>query len=171
MPRLFVAVWPPDDVMATLRAVPRNRSGVRWTTEDQWHVTLRFFGTVDEADVPAIDAALAGAASGCAAPSVTLAPPVRRLGSALALTVDGLDEVATAVIDATTGFGEPPQHRRFRGHLTIGRLKSRRGSTLTRVNLAPQTWKTSEIALVRSHLGQGPGRASRYETIGMYQLA
>ena len=38
MARLFVAVWPPDDVVAELAALPRpDQPGLRWTTPDQWH--------------------------------------------------------------------------------------------------------------------------------------
>ena len=48
MPRLFVAVWPPDEVLDLIAALPRPEvEGLRWTTRDQWHVTLRFFGSVE----------------------------------------------------------------------------------------------------------------------------
>src|SRR5947209_3556899 len=47
--RLFVAVWPPASLISQLRSLDRPaRPGLRWTTEDQWHVTLRFLGGVDE---------------------------------------------------------------------------------------------------------------------------
>ena len=43
MPRLFVAVWPPDDVLDRLAVLPRPEvDGLRWTDQDHWHVTLRF---------------------------------------------------------------------------------------------------------------------------------
>ena len=49
--RLFVAVWPPPEVLDVLAALPRTeRPGVRWTTRDQWHVTLRFLGMADPAE-------------------------------------------------------------------------------------------------------------------------
>ena len=45
--RLFVAVWPPVDVVERLSELPRPAvDGVRWTTPDQWHVTIRFLGEV-----------------------------------------------------------------------------------------------------------------------------
>ena len=50
--RLFVAVWPPDDVIDVLADLPRPEvAGVRWTTRGQWHVTLRFLGHVATVDV------------------------------------------------------------------------------------------------------------------------
>ncbi|MDP9386758.1 MAG: hypothetical protein M3Q48_02235, partial [Actinomycetota bacterium] len=46
--RLFVAVWPPADVVDGLAALPRPEvPGLRWTAPEQWHVTLRFLGEVD----------------------------------------------------------------------------------------------------------------------------
>src|ERR1700674_5370013 len=43
--RLFVAVWLPAPVLAQLDDLARpEMAGVRWTTIDQWHVTLRFLG-------------------------------------------------------------------------------------------------------------------------------
>jgi len=57
--RLFVAVVPPGDVLDRLAALRRPpRPGVRWTRREQWHVTLRFLGEVDESAVPALVAAL-----------------------------------------------------------------------------------------------------------------
>ncbi|NIR41602.1 MAG: RNA 2',3'-cyclic phosphodiesterase, partial [Actinobacteria bacterium] len=54
MPRLFVAVWPPPSVVDLLARLPRREEpGVRWTTEAQWHVTLRFLGRADPADATA----------------------------------------------------------------------------------------------------------------------
>ena len=46
--RLFVAVWPTPAVVEELGALPRPAApGLRWTTADQWHVTLRFLGDAD----------------------------------------------------------------------------------------------------------------------------
>ncbi len=170
MPRLFVAVWPSPDVVEMLRAIPHGRGDVRWTTEEQWHVTLRFLGRVDEADVTALDDALVGAALQCSSAAVTLGAPLRRLGSALALTVTGLDEIAAAVIDATSGFGQPPEPRRFQGHLTIARSKQRRGPRSVPSPVREASWTADEITVVQSHLGQGLDRTSRYEIIRRYQL-
>src|SRR5215218_3846255 len=102
MPRLFVAVWPPDHVLDELERLPRlPLAGARWTTRPQWHVTLRFLGAAD----PAVaGAALDGlAAEACVA---DLGPRPRRLGhSALMVPVAGLDEVAAAVMRVTAHIG------------------------------------------------------------------
>jgi 2'-5' RNA ligase len=147
--RLFVAVWPPSEVVEGLADLSRpNRSGVRWTTPDQWHVTLRFFGSVNDPEDG--KRALAQLAS----PGATVAtagPAVERLGpSILCLPVAGLDELATRVVGATASVGTPPDDRPFRGHITLAR--ARRG-----VNLRPfsgvafhAAWSVDEVTLVAS---------------------
>ena len=50
--RLFVGVRPPDEVLDLIADLPRRaQAGLRWTTRDQWHVTLRFLGEVEDPTV------------------------------------------------------------------------------------------------------------------------
>lgn len=52
MPRLFLAVRPPEDVVAELMSLRRkDQRGVRFVRPEQWHVTLRFLGEADIDDV------------------------------------------------------------------------------------------------------------------------
>jgi 2'-5' RNA ligase len=45
MARLFIAVWPPDDVAAELSSIHRkDQRGVRFVEPETWHITLRFLG-------------------------------------------------------------------------------------------------------------------------------
>ena len=64
--------------------------------------------------------------------SVDLGPQVSRLGrNVVCIPARGLDELATGVIDATAGLGEPPEERPFRGHITLARLRRRAACGLT----------------------------------------
>jgi 2'-5' RNA ligase len=161
--RLFVAVWPPPDVVAVLRALPREESEhVRWTREPQWHVTLRFLGSVAQDQVPAIGGAL---------DSVPAAPVAVRMGPATAcfgrgilhVAVAGLEELAAAVVGATVDFGDPPEPRPFRGHLTLARARSRRGDLRRFRGMAcAGAWTVGEVTLVCSR----PDREGvRYEVL------
>ena len=117
MARLFVAVWPPPDVVEMLAALPRYPlAGARWTDERQWHVTLRFLGAVDaRVAVAALDGVRADR---CTA---VLGPRPQRLGpSVLMVPVAGLDDLAAAVDAAMAGVGPPPRLP-YRGHLTLAR--------------------------------------------------
>ena len=120
MPRLFVAVWPPDDVMAALAALPRpSLPGVRWTAPQRLHVTMRFLG---EADESAVTAALASGHFPAA--RVRLGPQVEPLGrGVLVVPARGLEELAAGVAAATRRLGDPPPDRPFAGHVTVARYK------------------------------------------------
>jgi RNA 2',3'-cyclic 3'-phosphodiesterase len=166
MPRLFVAVWPPADVLDTVAALERPAvSGLRWTSSHQWHVTLRFLG---QTELEPVVAALAGVH---AAPATAwLGPVVGRFGHrVLHLPVVGLDDVAEAVVTATAGVGRQPEDRPFAGHLTLARVA--KGA---RVDLRPLagaavegSWQVKEVCLVESRLS---ATGAHYEVVARFPL-
>lgn len=166
--RLFVAVWPPDDVVERLAALHRPAiDGLRWTGPDQWHVTLRFFGWVPDA------APVAGALARVTAEPVTaeLGPATGRFHQRiLHVPVRGLDSVAAAVAGATAHLGRPPDDRPFAGHLTLARVAGQ-----ARVDLRPLTgtpiageWPVDELCLVESRLSP---LGARYEIVDRFPLS
>ena len=164
MSRLFVAVWPPDEVVDALSTFPRERvPGVRWTTPQRWHVTLRFLG---EADPDLAAAALAGLHH----PTVAARSgerPVGRLGRGLlVLPVDGLDSLASAVSAVMTGIGQPERHHGFVGHVTLARLKGVPACGLVGARLQA-SWTVGEVSLVESTLRQ---TGAEYRTISTVAL-
>lgn len=164
--RLFVAVRPPEEVLDQLAALPRSdAAGLRWTTRDQWHVTLRFLGNVD--DPGPVVAALHDAVRPLSPVDATLGPRAGMLGRGVVqLPVAGLDGIAAAVIAATAAFGDPPDARRFKGHLTLARTKSRlRDAAALDVS---GRWTVDHVELIRSHLGRGP---ATYETLATLSLS
>jgi RNA 2',3'-cyclic 3'-phosphodiesterase len=65
------------------------------------------------------------------------------------------------------------EDRPYRPHLTLAR--GREGADLRPVvdvlaGFAGRTWTAGELHLVRSHLGAGPERTSRYETLTSWAL-
>jgi 2'-5' RNA ligase len=155
--RLFVALWPPADVLDALEALPRlPLAGARWTTRAQWHVTLRFLGSADgRVAAAALDNLVA---TPCTA---ELGPRPTRLGrGVLTLPVTGIDELAAAVVHATAHVGVPPDTRRFRGHLTLA--ESRRGHAPRLDAELRASWPVTEVALVESHLHPA---GARYDTV------
>ena len=167
MARLFVAVWPPADMVELMASLPRpEQPGVRWTTVEQWHVTLRFLG---EADVDAARGALAELeAASCQA---VLGPGARRLGpSAFVVPVGGLDELAAGVERAMEGVGQPSPRdpSRFRGHLTLARLKGKARAVLDVSAVVSASWWVTSVALVQSHMHP---QGARYETLAEVALA
>ena len=159
--RLFIGVWPPDEVRNQIAALDRPADeAVRWTGPDNWHVTLRFLGEVGDADVERVVAAMPR----FAAVDAELGPATKLLNpSVLVAPVSGLTELAQAVIDATRQIGQPPGEKAFTGHLTVARARGR-GRIPRALAGAPigATWRLDSIALIRSHLH---AEGARYQTL------
>ncbi len=160
MPRLFVAVRPPAEVLDRIAALPRPEvAGLRWTRRDHWHVTLRFLGSV--ADVEPVAEALATAAGSASPTDAVLGPTVARFGRrVLHVPVSGLDGLAAEVVAATAGIGRPTDDRPFTGHVTLARVSEKAS-----IDLRPLTgvavegrWPVTEVCLMRSDLSSGPPR-------------
>lgn len=149
-----MAVWPPAQVAAALGEIPLQ--GLRRVPVARLHVTLRFLGSMEVAEVPELVAALRSHV-------VVENPVMASLGAVtetfgrqvLHVPVHGLGTVAAVARSACTGFGEPAEDRRFVGHLTLGR--SRRGGPDLRAVAgtpvpapAQEPWPVEEVTLVSS---------------------
>lgn len=164
MARLFVAVWPPAEVVAELTSLPRkDQRGVRFVPPENWHLTLRFLGDADPTAVgDALDAGEYPPAS------VRLGPGVDVVGErALVLPAHGLDALAAAVAAQTAAIGEPPR-KRFVGHLTIARVKPHAHMPHALGAYLETGFDVDEIALVQSRLHPD---GARYETLAGWPLA
>jgi 2'-5' RNA ligase len=178
---LFVAVLLPPDVVADLdEAIGPHRDDVlRWTTSDSWHVTLAFYGQVDDAKVPDLKARLTRAARKYSALSLSLGSAGQFGRRALWVGCDGdvvpMRALARSVAAAGRRVGaSADESRRFKAHLTLARAPRP-------VDLRPYVaalreyrgpgWIADEVALVRSHLGAGDNRRARYETLSHHPLS
>jgi len=164
--RLFVAVWPPAEVLERVAALERPAvEGLRWTAPDQWHVTLRFLGETDVA--PVVDALRAVAVEPF---GVRLGPAVGRFDHrVLHVPVSGVDDLARAVVSTTAGLGRPPDQRPFHGHLTLARVGKHARVDLRRLAGAPleATWEVSSFCLVESRLSPA---GARYTVLERFDL-
>ena len=160
--RLFVAAVPPASVLDRIAGLTRPEiEGLRWTTRDQWHATLRFLGRVS--DVDAVTAALEPVSlPRCEA---RLGPETGRFGRrVLHVPVAGLDDLAAVIVAATAAVGEPPEDRAFAAHVTLARARARRGTDLRVLTGAPLAarWTVEEVCVIESHLHP---RGARYELV------
>jgi 2'-5' RNA ligase len=134
--RAFIAVEISAEVrlragrlIARLEATGAN---VRWVKPEDLHLTLKFLGDVDLRDVPEVCSAVARAAA-------TISPFTLRIAGAGAFP--NATKPRTVWLGADEGVGEMghlherlgtslaeigfrPEQRRFRPHLTIGRVRS-----------------------------------------------
>ncbi len=172
--RLFVAVALPSDVTELVRDLPRpDLASLRWTTEDQWHITLRFLGEVDAP--AAVAAALKGVPALVRESGIDEVEAV--LGAVTAwfrgrkilhVPVAGLDPLASAVASATAPWGEASEEPPFAGHLTLARVRQRQEgpANLAGTPLSAE-WTVDEILLMSSTLAPG---GSRYGVVDRVPL-
>lgn len=167
--RAFVGVRLPPELaegyVAVQRAI-RSPGRVKWVEPENLHLTLRFLGEVDRADVPGLVSRLGLAAVGIPpahlrASRVT-AFPSERGARVLAVELedgDGSIPLLHAAILRELGDGAEDE-RPFRMHLTLGRLAE--GKTDLRAPLAGLSppaglWRADGFELVESILGpKGP---------------
>ena len=172
--RLFVAVSPPPNVVEMLRGLERpDVASLRWTTEEQWHVTLRFLGEVG-APAAVADAVRAVpellAAAGVAEVRAVLGPTVTWFPGrqVLQVPVGGLDALAGAVAQSTAPWGAPADDRPYSGHLTLARARGRaRGPAGLAGASVVAAWRVGAVEVMSSVLGR---RGARYETLASVAL-
>lgn len=156
MARLFVALWPPDDVVRELAEMRRPAmDGLRWTKPERLHVTLRFLGECSEVKA----AAALSAVSSVPAP-ITLGPTLQRLGRGVVmLPARGADGLAAAVTEATGHLGQPPPKRRFTGHMTVARFKR---------DPSPSQWPPEDLPTISASFTASEMVLVRVEPSGAY---
>lgn len=164
MPRLFIALDLPEDVVATLDRLCQGLPGVRWSDPEQFHLTLRFIGEVDQGTFYEIGEALAGVAH----PPFELAlkglgqfPPrgaPHTLWAGVEDPAGALPGLRRRIERVLEEVGLPAERRKFTPHVTLGRFKSpppeeRMGSYLFRRNLfRTDPFPVSSFALYTSRL-------------------
>jgi 2'-5' RNA ligase len=135
--RLFFAIplsEPARDAVAeVLRPIRSLAAGIAWERRANLHLTLRFCGEVDPAQVDPLADAVAPWARRLPPPPLVLAgggafPDARRprvlwIGLRPA---DVLAPLAQAVGNAVAPLGFPPEERAFTAHLTVGRVREGR---------------------------------------------
>jgi 2'-5' RNA ligase len=130
----------------------------RWTEPDQFHLTLAFIGDVPDVDLNHFCRAVAGAAVGFDPFVINLQslgafpdpghPRVVWVG----VTGPGLDVLtglrdAVAMAAAEAGF--PPEDDRFHPHVTLGRIKSKKGQEVEITRLIPhyRSWAAGQFTV------------------------
>ncbi len=159
MTRLFVAIWPPEELLERLADIERPKDpGVKWVPQDNLHITLRFLGDADVDEVvERLDDVLLPRTNAALGPALDL-----RAERSIVLPVAGVDDLAEVVEQAVRGVGTANERRRFVGHLTLARLAKRARPDRSVGRLFDASFEVDEIALVASTLTE---RGSIYETV------
>lgn len=190
--RMFTAVMPPEDVVTDLDdfLAPRREhrapghQPLRWTAPDSWHVTLGFMPEVGEGRLDELVERLVRAGrrrrrfdlrlgGGGAFPDAAAAKVLFARTAAAPADEEELRRLATGARAAATKAGAPVDGSRFRPHVTLARL--RRPTDVVRWlrlldTYESRSWTVTELALVRSHLGEGPRGRPRHEVVEVVAL-
>lgn len=188
MIRTFVALPVPPEVQGSVRRVVARLQPaaadlkIGWTDPDSLHLTLSFLGEVEAREIPAICQCLRGVCAplppfdleivGCGAfpdperPRTVWVGAGR--GSEAVIELQGRIEAGLAPL------GFRPENRRFRPHLTIGRVRSIRGPTgafataiAREATFAAGTLDVTEVLVYSSELQRG---GPEYLVLGRAEL-
>ena len=177
MPRLFVAIRPPEPIRDLLIDAMDDSADFRWQDDEQLHLTLRFVGEVDrpvaedlaatlgQIHAPRMELRIAGVgrfeqrSSGALWAGVEPKAPVAAL--------------ASKVERACESAGLEPERRAFHPHITLARWKGRRTREvqdfLTRTSgLSSEPFDVTEFILFESRLSR---HGAHYEPVESYPLS
>jgi 2'-5' RNA ligase len=187
---MFIAIESPPEVKEALRRAQEalrrslHESAVRWTSEQQFHLTLRFFGNVDTTSLAWLSDSLTEAcrdfrALRLQARGIGFFPSVRKprvIWAGMSDQASRLRELHRLIADTTASFGNEKPENDFHGHITLGRIKQlSRGEAAGLIKAAERfdqtvfgQWKVESVQLIRSQLSLvGPA----YSTVAEPRLA
>ena len=166
MARLFVAVWPPPEVVAVLSALDRPElPGVRWSTPAQWLVKLRPLGQVADRVVAPLRELLEAELDGAPAAACRLGPATRRLGGQwLGAPVHGLDDLAAVVFEATDQLVPVTHPQPFQADVVLARGRVPRELAGRPISAS---WTARSVALVAD---RSSPQATRYQDLTVIPL-
>ncbi|MDR3440453.1 RNA 2',3'-cyclic phosphodiesterase [Telmatospirillum sp.] len=163
MLRLFVGLALPEDLRQRLALLAGGLPGARWTPLENFHLTLRFIGEVDEVDADAVDRSLRT----IQLPAFTLR--VSGLGTfdrakgryqlwAGVRRDEALVHLQEKIESAVVRAGLPAEKRRFLPHISLARLKDtplgRLQAFIAGDNLFQAEILVTSFSLFSSHLGR-----------------
>lgn len=174
--RCFIAVKPPENIIFKVLEIKRelekkfNNNFVRWCTQEQMHLTLKFLGNVIETDIDKLKQALRSSCEnfhqfelsicgiGCF-PTFN-SPRVIWLG--MNGEIDKLKSLQESVEIAVCEFGDNKEEREFKPHLTLARIKNAPRREVINISnnlkqIAGQIglvgiWQVTEVLLMQSIL-------------------
>lgn len=190
--RLFVSIHVPEAVRRKLSALQRRfellipGEFVRWASFEQMHLTIEFLGNVASLDVPNLKTALATVAARqrsfhlaaeCLGAFSSVRNP-RVIWAGLTGDVDRLMALQAEVRGSVLPWEREPEKRRYRPHLTLGRVREMKARELREVGIALEDtraqcfgeWKVEEFALMQSKLSPHGAQHSVLATFPLQPL-
>lgn len=166
MPRLFTAIEVPKDIGMMLSSLRGGIHGARWIDRENYHLTLRFIGDIDERTANEI----AGMLDFVERPAFTLTlTGLDQFGGKKPRAIFAAVQPAPALIELQAEhermmqrIGLAPEGRRFTPHVTLARLRDASVIEVadylsTRGGFRPMSFPVSRFVLYSSRASQGGG--------------
>lgn len=170
--RIFLAILLTEPVQRHSQEVQQKLApmpGVKWTSAENLHVTLKFLGEVDDPAIAPLCAALTAAPLG--GPFELRPEAIEDWGGVIVSSMTGDREAAAklaSVLDDTCAeLGFVRENRPYQPHITLGRRRgpSRKGRRIEIATDSVPTLKVDSICLMQSILGQGSPKYTPLATI------
>jgi 2'-5' RNA ligase len=174
--RAFIAIELPSQIKVALAQLQDNlrtskNASVKWVDPEGIHLTLKFLGNVDEAEIPALTKALSEAVRGIAPFSLQLGDPgafpnahaPRVVWVGVGGEIGPLLTLHNNINRVLAPLGFPPEKRAFSPHLTLGRVREetlpgerrRLGENVAALKTgAKPSFKAESLSLMRSKLSR-----------------
>jgi 2'-5' RNA ligase len=181
MIRLFIALLIPDEIKSVIfehcNTIVKSPSDYKWEDQDKVHLTLKFIGEVKEELLPKIINEIEFVNNYTAFDCM-----ISKYGfffrdnecKILWCNLDTHDSIISLVSELNMRlkkFNIEPETRKFRGHLTLMRIKRKVSENFIKnfkeYKFSPIKFTTNEIALVQSVLKPG---GSEYKVLKIYEL-
>jgi len=166
MPRLFTAIEVPKEIGTMLSMLRGGVHGARWITPENYHITLRFIGDVDErtanevagmldfVERPAFNVSLTGLDQFGGKKPRAIFAAVQQSPALIELQAE-LERMMQRI-------GLPAEGRRFTPHVTLARLRDASVIEVadylaTRGGFRPMSFPVNRFVLFSSRASQGGG--------------
>jgi len=135
--RTFIAIELPEKIIYTIGKVQEEiksyRLKIRWVRPENIHLTLKFLGDTKEADTEKVARAVSESVTGyspisLAVKGIGVFPGIKKprvLWLGISKQLDLLTALQQTLDEKLEAMGFPKEKRPFKGHLTLGRIKSK----------------------------------------------
>jgi len=175
--RLFAGISLPDDVRARLTGLKGGLRDVRWVAPENLHLSLRFIGDVTGGIEHDVDQALQTVSGRAFDLSLSGLGVFDRRGRVSAIWAgveksDALARLRDSVESALVRAGLEPEHRKFRPHVTVARMKNGAATEAGQFleahhGFAAGPFTVDHFTLFESHLGKN---GAHYVALADYPL-
>ena len=176
---MFIAALLPEHIKREIASfiddIKPHIDGVKWEKQEKLHITLKFLGNVETPILNDINKLLADFTKTWSPIDINLLDfggfPNLRNPRVLVMSLSedtGLGDLQSKIDNGLSGLGFEKENRKFRSHVTVGRVKKKYRShgDLPVSDKTPFT--INEIAVIKSELTR---EGSIYTPISTFQLA